>query len=419
MHLENKIRPEALRMFGASKQSEILLELVRSANVVDNQTLENAISIAQRLNLPLERALMQSGSFSEESMRPLLAAKAMVENNTIRLDTAINAIRLAQNDDIDFHQALKKLMSVHQKTLVTPSMNNDLTDLLTQAQLISQDQFGRAMQKSLQTKILIGRVLVITGDITSSLFSSALQAVLLIREKSIERGVAIDALKLAQQKNICLEQALFEMGSFKTPAVGSLKLSELMRMSGLISESELAECLEIELFKNKPFGQVLREQGLATDELLENAMMLQGSVAGGELKAYQAAEAMRLIAKENMLLHNAITSITQRSRSQEELRLGELLIESCVLTREAVEGTVTAAVTNNVKIGKMLLDAGLITKSMLHRALRCQSLLKYGVVSKDQAVKILSSCKQKEQTLDQAITGLGLAAPTRMQWSWV
>ncbi len=406
-------------MFGASKQSEILLELVRSANVVDNQTLENAISIAQRLNLPLERALMQSGSFSEESMRPLLAAKAMVENNTIRLDTAINAIRLAQNDDIDFHQALKKLMSVHQKTLVTPSMNNDLTDLLTQAQLISQDQFGRAMQKSLQTKILIGRVLVITGDITSSLFSSALQAVLLIREKSIERGVAIDALKLAQQKNICLEQALFEMGSFKTPAVGSLKLSELMRMSGLISESELAECLEIELFKNKPFGQVLREQGLATDELLENAMMLQGSVAGGELKAYQAAEAMRLIAKENMLLHNAITSITQRSRSQEELRLGELLIESCVLTREAVEGTVTAAVTNNVKIGKMLLDAGLITKSMLHRALRCQSLLKYGVVSKDQAVKILSSCKQKEQTLDQAITGLGLAAPTRMQWSWV
>ncbi|MCC6977079.1 MAG: hypothetical protein IT343_02065 [Candidatus Melainabacteria bacterium] len=406
-------------MFGASKQSEILLELVRSANVVDNQTLDNAISIAQRLNLPLERALMQSGSFSEESMRPLLAAKQMVENNTIRLDTAINAIRLAQHDDIDFHQALKKLMSVHQKTLVTPSMNNDLTDLLMQAQLINQDQFGRAMQKSLQTKILIGRVLVITGDITSSLFGSALQAVLLIREKAIERGVAIDALRLAQQKNICLEQALFEMGSFKTPAVGSLKLSELMRMSGLISESELAECLEIELFKNKPFGQVLREQGLATDELLENAMMLQGSVAGGELKAYQAAEAMRLIAKENMLLQNAINSVMQRSRSQEELRLGELLIESCVLTREAVETTVTAAVTNNVKIGKMLLDAGLITKSMLHRALRCQSLLKYGVVSKDQAVKIMSSCKQKEQTLDQAITGLGLAAPTRMQWSWV
>lgn len=406
-------------MFGASKQSEILLELVRSANVVDSQTLDNAISIAQRLNLPLERALMQSGSFSEESMRPLLAAKQMVESNTIRLDTAINAIRLAQHDDIDFNQALKKLMSVHQKTLVTPSMNNDLTDLLVQAQLINQDQFGRAMQKSLQTKILIGRVLVITGDISSSLFSSALQAVLLLREKAVERSIAIDALKLAQQKNICLEQALFEMGSFKTPAVGSLKLSELMRMSGLISESELAECLEIELFKNKPFGQVLREQGLATDELLENAMMLQGSVAGGELKAYQAAEAMRLIAKENMLLQNAINSVMQRSRSQEELRLGELLIESCVLTREAVEGTVTAAVTNNVKIGKMLLDAGLITKSMLHRALRCQSLLKYGAVSKDQAVKILSSCKQKEQTLDQAITGLGLSAPTRMQWSWV
>jgi len=406
-------------MFGASKQTEILLELVRSANVVDNQTLENAISIAQRLNLPLERALMQSGSFSEESMRPLLAAKQMVENNTIRLDTAINAIRLAQHDDIEFHQALKKLMSVHQKTLITPSMNNDLTDLLVQSQVINQDQFGRAMQKSLQTKILIGRVLVITGDISSSLFHSALQAVLLIREKSIDRIAAIDALKLAQQKNICLEQALFEMGSFKTPAVGSLKLSELMRMSSLISESELAECLEIELFKNKTFGQVLREQGLATDDLLESAMMLQGSVAGGELKAYQAAEAMRLIAKEHMLLQNAINSVMQRTRTQEELRLGELLIESCVLTREAVEGTVTAAVTNNVKIGKMLLDAGLITKSMLHRALRCQSLLKYGVVSKDQAIKILSSCKQKEQTLDQAIVGLGLSAPTRMQWSWV
>jgi hypothetical protein len=406
-------------MFGASKQSDVLLELVRSANVVDDQTLENAIAISQRLNLPLERALMQSGSFSEECMRPLLAAKQMVEANTIRLDTAINAIRLSQHDGIDFQAALKKILSVHQKTLVTPSMNNDLTDILVESKVINQDQFGRAMQKSLQTKILIGRVLVITGDINSSLFLSVLQAVLLLREKSIGREEAVDAIKLAQQKNICLEQALFEMGSFKTPPVGSLKLSELMRMAGLISESELAECLEIEIFKNKSFGQVLREQGLATDELLENAMLLQGSVAGGELKAYQAAEAMRLIAKENMFPDNAINSVTQRSRGNEEVRLGELLIESCVLTRDAVEKTVSAAVTSNVKIGKMLLDAGLITKSMLHRALRCQSLLKYGAISRDQAVKILTCCKQKEQTVDQAITGLGLSAPTRMQWSWV
>ncbi|HNB24695.1 MAG TPA: hypothetical protein PKZ32_19905, partial [Candidatus Melainabacteria bacterium] len=351
-------------MFGASKP-EILLELVRSANVVDHQTLENAIAISQRLNLPLERALMQSGSFSEESMRPLLAAKQMVENNSIRLDTAINAIRLAAHDDIDFQAALKKILSVHQKTMVTPSMNNDLTEILSQAGVINQDQLGRAMQKSLQTKILIGRVLVITGDISSSLFNAALQAVLLIREKGITKNEAVDGIRLAHQKNICLEQALFEMGSFKTPAVGSLKLSELMRMSGLISESELAECMEIELFKNKSFGQVLREQGLATDELLESAMMLQGSVAGGEIKAYQAAEAMRLIAKENMFPDNAIAKVMQRARKNEEVRLGELLIEACVLTREAVESTVSQAVTNNIKIGKLLLDAGLITKSML------------------------------------------------------
>ena len=115
----------------------------------------------------------------------------------------------------------------------------------------------------------------------------------------------------------------------------------------------------------------------------------------------------------------AINKVMQRARTNEEIRLGELLIEACVLTRDSVEATVSKAVTNNVKIGKILLDAGLITKSMLHRALRCQSLVKYGVVSKEQAIKILSSCKQKEQTLDQAITSLGLSAPTRMQWSWV
>ncbi len=108
-----------------------------------------------------------------------------------------------------------------------------------------------------------------------------------------------------------------------------------------------------------------------------------------------------------MFAENAINSVTQRARASEEVRLGDLLIESCVLPRDAVEKTVSAAVTNNVKIGKMLLDAGLITKSMLHRALRCQSLLKYGAVSKDQAVKILACCERKEQTLDQAINGLG------------
>jgi hypothetical protein len=157
-------------MFGASKQSEVLLELVRSANVVDDQTLENAIAISQRLNLPLERALMQSGSFSEECMRPLLAAKQMVENNTIRLDTAINAIRLAQHDDIDFQAALKKIMAVHQKTMITPSMNNDFTHSITghksgpvrarNAEIVADQDFGRARPcyywRHLQFAVLFG-----------------------------------------------------------------------------------------------------------------------------------------------------------------------------------------------------------------------------------------------------------------------
>lgn len=407
-------------MFGTSKQSEVLLALVRSANLVDQQTLDNALSISGRLNLPLERALLQSGFLKEDELQPFLEAKQMVESGRVRLDTAINALRLSHNDDMDFNQALKKILSVHQKTMVAPSLNNDLTDILLQANIISQDQFGRAMQKSLQTKILIGRVMVITGDINSSLFISALQAVLLIKEKSILKGEAIDAIKISQQKNICLEQALFEMGSFKTPAVGSLKLAELMRMASLISESELAECMEIELFKGKTFSQVMLEQGLATREHLDHATMLQGSVACGELKAYQAAEAMRQVCKQNTPLHTAIKNVTQQNiRSAEELRLGELLIEASVLTRDAVEAIVSSAISSNIKIGKLLLEAGLITKSMLHRALRCQSLLKYGVVSKEQAVKILASCKEKDQTLDQAINSLGLSAPTRMQWSWV
>lgn len=407
-------------MFGTSKQSEVLLALVRSANLVDAQTLDNALAISGKLNLPLERALLQSGFLKEDQLQPFLAAKQMVENNTVRLDTAINALRVAQHDGVDFSLALKKIVSVHQKTMVAPSLNNDLTDILMKAEIISQEQFGRAMQKSLQTKILIGRVLVITGDINSSLFISALQAAQLIKEKSITKGEAIDAVKLSHQKGFCLEQALFEMGSFKTPAVGSLKLSELMRMSSLISESELAECVEIELFKGKTFSQVLLEQGLATSEHLDHAMMLQGSVASGELKAYQAAEAMRQVCKQNVPLHIAIKNVTQQySNAKDDVRLGELLIEASILTRETVEGIVSSAISSNIKIGKMLMEAGLITKSMLHRALRCQSLLKYGVVSKDQAVKILASCKSKDQTLDQAINSLGLSAPTRMQWSWM
>jgi len=383
--------------------------------------LNEALSIASQLGITFQRALIMSGVVTEEFLAPAIEIEKRVQSGKLTLDIGIKALRLVAGGGMTVDQALQELSKVHKPTGVVVTATNDLTNLLLAAKIITPEQLGEALKKTSETKMMVGQSLMIDQVITSNVLAAALNALFMIRDSGLDKDRAAQGLKYANQRGITIEQALFELQFFIQPCATSLRIGELFEMAGMISRSNMIECLEVEYFKKKAFEQILREQGLATADQLEAAVLLQSAVASESIKAYQAADALRRIRDEGVLVYQAMAEAQAAGdRPGQSLRLGELLIDAELITRAQVEEVLAQqAVDSNVKLGKLFLTAGLIKDLHLYMALRCQSLWKMGYMSGAQAAKALSHAYAFKVTLDEALTELQLGVPTRMQWSWV
>jgi len=400
--------------------SETLILLIRDSRLVPEEVLAEAIGHAKKLDIPLERALMMDGKTPESSLKSALRAQRLIKEGTITVDHAVNAMRLAAQQGIDLEGALYALRNLHQRTQTVSTLGSEIGVLLLTSGTITQEQLGRAVLQSQETNIPIGRTLRLNREISTQMLNAILNGQLLLRDKKADKQQVIAGLKLAHKNKCSIEQALFEMGIYKQPGDNELKLTDLFAMSGLISDSDRLECLELELLKQKQTGQLLLEQGLVEQELLEAAVQLQGTIGTGSLKPFQAAEALKRVALEKINIYQAIGELQPPAGfATPAIRLGQLAIEANFATAAAIDQAVSQNQDKNLKIGRVLLTAGVLTKVRLVNALRCQSLSRFGIISNVQAIAALRNTDRNQTTLDEAFTNLGWYVPTSMQWSWV
>ena len=154
-----------------------------------------------------------------------------------------------------------------------------------------------------------GRILVLNRDVSSWMMTAALNALILVRDGKIDKDQAQKALSTVGHRRISIEQALFELGLYVEKEGKTIRLGELAALAGFLSDSDMLECLEIELVKEKQFGQILLEQGIVTHELLEAAIVLQDMVANDTLKAFQAGQALRQCRDAQVSVYQAVAEL--------------------------------------------------------------------------------------------------------------
>jgi hypothetical protein len=393
--------------------------LVLGTGLVNPQQLEEAKKTAKNLNVPLERALIMLKMMSDQALGVVREAHQLVQDGTISIDLAVRAIRLSRQHNMGLQDAIGVLGSVHKKTGRVATVTTPLTDLLLACSMVSMEQVGRAVTQAQDTGMQTGRILVLNRDVSSWMMQAALNALILARDGKITQEQARDALNAVGHRRISIEQALFELGLYVEKSGQTAKIGELIAMAGFVSESDLLECLEVELVKEKQFGQILLEQGLVTHDLLETAIVLQDMVANGTLMAYQAAEALRQVKDRQVSVYQAVAELDPPAQApQKTVSPYALLVQSGVADEAKMSGLVDPGETSSIKVGKKVLSAGIISESFLYLALRTYSLYKQGFLSADQATKALAFCKDKNVSLDEALSKLGWFVPARMQWIW-
>jgi len=383
------------------------------------QQLEEAKKTGKSLNVSVDKALIMLKIVSDQSMGMVYDAQLLVQNGTVSIDLAVRAMRLTRQHNMGLQDAIGVLGSVHKKTGRMSTVTSPLTDLLLSCSMVSMEQIGRAVQQAQDTGLQTGRILVLNRDVSSWMMQAALNSLILARDGKITQDQARDALTAVGHRRISVEQALFELGLYVEKAGQTAKIGELIAMAGFVSETDLLECLEVELVKEKQFGQILLEQGLVTHDLLETAIVLQDMVANGTLKAWQAAEALRQVKDRQVSVYQAVAELDPPAQMpQKTISPRELIVKAKIADESQVAGLITDAESSSIKVGKKVLAAGIISEAFLYLALRTYSLYNQGFLSADQAVKALAFCKERNVSLDEALSKLGMFVPARMQWIW-
>ncbi len=400
------------------KTSEALSTLLLGTGMLKKPQLEEAQKTASNLSVPIERAITMLDMLSHESLALVKEAQTYVDEGSITLDMAVRALRLARQNRMNLEDAIGVIGSVHKATAKVPTLTTPLTQLLLDCDLINTASIGRALQQALSTGMQTGRILVLNREVSSWVMTAALHALIMVREKKIPQDVAKTALKAVGMRKISIEQALFELGLYVPKGEQNLKIGELIAMAGLISESDLIECIEIQLVKEKQFGQILLEQGLVTHDVIENAIVVLDMIASSTLKSFQAAQVLKAARNQSISVYQAMAELNPPVQApQRQISFKELLVESEMATLESID-EIIGDEKSSIKGGKRVLAARIIDETLLFLALRSYSLYKLGFLPADDAPRVLKYCGENGLGLDETLSRLGWLIPSRMQWVW-
>ncbi|MBS1957827.1 MAG: hypothetical protein JST89_26865, partial [Cyanobacteria bacterium SZAS-4] len=332
---------------------------------------------------------------------------------------AIKALRIATTQQLTFDEALASLGEEHKKTQNLPSASNEITDLLLEAGVISNEQIGRALATSLETKMQMGRVLVFHREVTSQMMRAAIICALMIQEERIDMMSAIQALQAVKRTNMTIEQVLFKLDLYVEEPGQGPKLYELFAMAGFVSESDLLECLEIHVLRGRQIGQIFIEQGLITHDVLENAITLQGMIASNSIKAFHAAEALKNAHARQISIYHALGELDPPALPLvPSLSFGRLLVDAGVVCAEKLCEMQAGMELNALQVAKKMLAGGYLNDKTCVLALRAYSLNAEGFVSNKAMAEILRQCLTYNLSLTEELAKRGHFVPNRMQWIW-
>jgi hypothetical protein len=402
----------------SSDEFPILTQLLLGSGLITREDLEDYKMIARDLKIPVTQAIMNSGLINANNLKLAQAAMEKISDKTITPDIAIRAVRVCMQKNIPLAQAIQSVNRMHQRTQVVVSMSNDLTVLLISAGMLTQAQLGPLFVRSVESSLMIGQLLVLDDLISTEGLLAALHAVLMMRSSEMPKEEAVKGLQHANAQSISFEQALFELGLFQHPDAKTTRIGELCLMANLITREILAECLEIELFKKKQFGQILLERGLMVNEQLEAAIQLQSAISNDTLKPYQAAKSLHAVCKDGKNVYEAMAQFHGQA-DDGSMRLGDLIVEAGICDQEKIEAIVKKSPDSAVRVGSMLLKAGVLDEKTLYSALRLQTSLRLGYMSHKKTVEMLKYCYSNNVTVEKGMSDNHLYVPSRMQWTWV
>ena len=347
-------------------------ELIVELGLIKSSELDYVLSVASETSMPVGRVLVMSSMVSENDLKNVLRCQTLLKEGLISIELARKAVDYASKNNKDIDEALYQ-------NGWTPSVTDEVTkigELLLQANFISEEQLEQALAQQSKTRLPLGRILVLSGVLSESLLTTAVNAQILVRDHKLEKAQAIESLKHAKNRQTRTDEGVKEKGFYELPNRACPRLGEILTGSGVITDAQLLHALEVSLTDRKPLGQTLIEAKAINRDLLEAALQIQRLIAESRLGIAEA-KGILIGVKGGLSFDDAMSKggTVQLSAPRAVMPLGTLLKLFGCIDDAAIAQAFTVAQNNTQVLSQVLLIGGILDETALEKAEQCRQLI--------------------------------------------
>ncbi len=367
-------------------------DLLVQLKMISEKDLADALKVAPQFGLPIGRTLVLTGFITDEELQLVVELQSLLTTGSITLEQGREAINALRTKKLSPSKALSEIgvtSSTEKATIGT---------LLLEAGIIHQAEFEQAKKVSYSTGMRFGRVLLLNGFINHQTLTRALSLQHMIRERriSLEQGVMMLNAELSKQPQLPVKLEAYSAAP--APANKHVRFGEFIILCGLATESEILNALESSMEKGQTLGEAIVSLGLISNRVYDHAQDVFAEVTAGTRTLKDATDEM----------HKLVYGEAPKEQAQHTPLLGELLKMTGFVTDSDISEAVELSNKYPSLIGKMLVISGAIDEATLISTLRCQYLLKHGLISIEDAVRTLQFARENQISLDDALEELGL-----------
>lgn len=387
----------------------VIGELLVTASIISQSKLDECVRLAGNKRLSLGQMLIMSGYLTSKELDSALDAQGMVKDGVLDMPFASRCLKIAHKSGSNFFDVVNE-----QKSLEQAKHSNDnrtLAQLLIDSDTVSQNEIAPIIARNQATGIPVGRSLIVNGIISEKLLSKALDLMVKWRDEVIDREEAIEALRAFADASggTPMTQAYL-----LPPSGKKIRLGELMKRAGLMSEADVLNAVEFGLSEGAPIGQVIVAQGYAAEYLVDAALELQDLVEKNVVEVDAAIDILHKVYSEGRQVSDFLSDLTIPPQTSEfekvSLSFEKLLVIARVVSAEQIEQAFEICRSTPEALTKILTLTGFIDQVAHDAVLRCNQLISEGRISQDDALVALDYCFNsggKQVTFDQALSDLG------------
>lgn len=267
-------------------------------------------------------------------------------------------------------------------------------ELLRRAKLVTVEDLANAMQVSGKSGLPIGRVLVMLDIIRNDTLKAAILAQSLVRDKLLTLEIAVKAVGIAAAHQISLTESLQRLGYLEEVCESTNKLGELLVGAELIQRKQVEDALHTSTHLGLPLGRILVLKGFLPSAVVQAALTVQSLIRDEKITQVDGVSILALAQEEGFHLDTAIAAHGYELPERPNIRLGELLVNSDVVSETDLITALEFALSVDMLIGQALMQSGFINETILDAALGLQEMVRSEQMTADEAAEALKMISQ-------------------------